>query len=436
MNSQEIREKHGQFTFATANYYKEPIALVRGEGTRLWDADGREYLDFFGGILTVSLGHCQKDVTAAVREQVGVLVHASTLYPMEPLVRLAERLAQITPGGGRLRRSFFTNSGTEADETAITLAKVHTGESEIIALRHAYSGRSLLAQTVTAHARYRPHGSQVPGVVHAVSPYCYRCPFGLTYPSCELKCAQDIEELILTTTCGRPAAFIAEPIQGVGGFITPPKEYFQVAVGIVRKHGGLFICDEVQTGFGRTGESWCGIEHWNVEPDIVTFAKGIANGFALGATTTTDEIAKSWQAATISTFGGNPVSATAALATLDVMARENIPERAARLGARLRERLGLLKEKHPLVGDVRGLGLMQAVELVRDRKTKQPAMEETDAFMEACKRRGLLIGKGGLYGNVARLSPPMLIEPAEIDAACDRMDQALSEVERGGAPAR
>ena len=436
MSSSEIREKHRSFTFATNNYYEEPIALVRGDGTRVWDADGREYLDFFGGILTVSLGHCHPEVTAAVREQVGRLVHVSTLYQMEPLVRLAERLARITPGGGTLRRTFFSNSGTEADETALTLAKVHTGQTEIIALRHAYSGRSLLAQTVSAQSSYRPHGAQVPGVVHALAPYCYRCPLGLEYPSCGVKCAQDIEELILTATCGRPAAFLAEPILGVGGYITPPKEYFEVAVGIVRKHGGLFICDEVQTGFGRTGEHWSGIVHWGVTPDITTFAKGIANGFAMGATTTTDDIAKSWKHASISTFGGNPVSATAALATLDVMTRENIPERAGRLGGRLREALQGLAARHPLIGEVRGLGLMQAMELVRDRKSKEPAPRETLALLEACKRRNLLVGKGGLFGNVIRFAPPMLIEPAEIDDAVARIDQALSEVERGGAPVR
>jgi 4-aminobutyrate aminotransferase len=431
MNSDTIRAKHRQFTFATANYYQEPVALVRGEGTRVWDADGREYLDFFGGILTVSLGHCHPAVTEAVRDQVGKLVHASTLYPMETLVQLAERLAQITPGEGKLRRTFFTNSGSEADETALTLAKVHTGQMEVIALRHSYSGRTLLAQAMTAHAPYRQHSSQVPGVVHGHAPYCYRCPFGLTYPACGVKCAQDLEELILTTTCGRPAAFMAEPILGVGGFVTPPPEYFQIAVGIVRKHGGLFICDEVQTGFGRTGKHWCGIEHWGVVPDLVTFAKGIANGLPLGATTTTDEIAQSWKGATISTFGGNPLSARAALTTLDVMAREQIPERAERLGARLGERLAAMKEKHPLVGDVRGMGLMQAIELVRDRKTKEPAPSEAAAFMEACKRRALLIGKGGLYGNVIRLAPPMMIDPAELERACDLMDQALDEVERG-----
>ena len=278
--SEEVVAKHKKYLWpSVTNYFQQPLVADRGEMQHIWDLEGNKYLDFFGGILTVSLGHCHPDVTAAIREQVGKLVHVSTLYPMEPLVRLAERLAQITPGGGKLKRSFFTNSGTEADETALTLAKVHTGQTEIIALRHSYSGRSLLAQTMTAHAAYRPHGAQVPGVVHAPAPYCYRCPFGLEYPSCGVKCAEDLEELILTTTCGRPAAFMAEPILGVGGFITPPKEYFQIAVGIVRKHGGLFICDEVQTGFGRTGDHWNGIEHYGVEPDLVTYAKGIANGY-------------------------------------------------------------------------------------------------------------------------------------------------------------
>jgi 4-aminobutyrate aminotransferase len=429
MNNKEITEKQRKYTFATANYYAEPIALVRGEGVKVWDADGTEYLDFFGGILTVSLGHCHPEVTEAVRDQLGKIVHTSTLYPIEPLARLAEKLASITPGG-RLTKSFFTNSGTEADETAITLAKISTGKTELIALRHSYSGRSLLAMTTTAHSPYRMHGAQVPGVVHAVSPYCYRCPFGLTYPSCEVKCAQDLEELIMTTTCGQPAAFMAEPIQGVGGFITPPKEYFKIAVGIVRKHGGLFICDEVQTGFGRTGKHWCGIEHWGVEPDIITFAKGIANGLPMGATVTRDDIAKAWTGPTIATFGGNPISATGAIATLSVMAREKMPERAERLGAVLSRRLQQIKEKHPLVGDVRGMGLMQAMELVRDRKTKEPAPKETVALLEACRKRNMLVGKGGLYGNTIRLAPPMLIEEAQLGDACDRLDAALTEVGR------
>jgi 4-aminobutyrate aminotransferase len=251
---------------------------------------------------------------------------------------------------------------------------------------------------------------------------------GLSYPSCEIKCATDLEELIRTETNGKPAAFLAEPIQGVGGFITPPKEYFQVAVAIVRKYGGLFICDEVQTGFGRTGGHWFGIEHYGVEPEIMTMAKGIAGGMPVGVTMATDEVANSWKGPTISTFGGNPVSMAATAATLAVMEREDIPRRAADLGRRLESHLLGLKEKYPFIGDVRGMGLIRALELVEDRATKEPSPKKTAALMEAAKRHQLLIGKGGLYGNVLRLAPPMLISAADLDDGCRRLDRALAEV--------
>ncbi len=429
--NQEVAAKQRELLFpCVTTYYEEPIAFERGEGARLWDVEGTEYLDLFGGILTVSLGHAEPRVTDAVVAQARKLVHTSALYPIPAQVTAAERLIQISPIKGK-QKAFFTSSGTEADETALVLAKVFTKTTEVIALRHSYSGRTLVAMTNTAHAKYRALPAQVPGTVHAHAPYCYRCPYGLTYPSCEIRCATDLEELIATCTTGRPAAFFAEPILGVGGFITPPPEYFQVAVGIVRKAGGLFICDEVQTGFGRTGTYWNGIEHSGVEPDIVAYAKGIANGYPMGATLAKAEIADAFTAGSIATFGGNPISATAAAATMAVMARERIPERAARMGARLRGRLEAMKEKHPLIGDVRGMGLMQALELVEDRATKKPAPAATAAFSEACKRRQLLVGKGGLYGNTVRLAPPMLISDDELDHACDLMDQALTEVGGG-----
>src|SRR5512145_1570957 len=251
--SDEIRKKHKEYLFpACANYYAEPIALDHGKGMHVTDVDGNEYLDFFGGILTVSIGHCDPRVTGALKAQIDRLGHVSTLYPTLPIVELAEKLAAIAPG--KLRKCYFTASGTEADETAVMMAQVYTGRTEIIALRHGYSGRSMLAQSLTAHAPWRAVPSQIAGVKHALSPYCYRCPLKLEPGSCGVQCAKDIEELIRTTTTGQPAAFLAEPIQGVGGFITPPKEYFEIAVGIVRNYGGLFICDEVQTGWGRTGD--------------------------------------------------------------------------------------------------------------------------------------------------------------------------------------
>jgi len=426
-NSKTVREKHAEFLFpCVANYYQEPVVVVEGKGSVVRDADGREYLDFFGGILTLGLGHCHPEVTAKIREQLGKLVHTSTLYPTAEIVRFAERLARLTPG--KLKKSYFTASGTEADETAILLAKIHTKRQEIIALRHGYSGRSLTALSLTGHAPWRLVPTQVAGVKHALAPYCYRCPLGLEYPSCEVKCAQDMEELIRTETTGEPAAFLAEPIQGVGGFITPPKEYFEIAVGIVRRHGGLFICDEVQTGFGRTGGKWFGIEHFGVEPDIMTFAKAVANGFPMGATIAREDVANSFTGLTISTFGGNPISMTAADATVEVMEREDTPRRAEERGAELRAALQSFKAEHAFIGDVRGMGLMQAIELVEDRKTKEPSPKKTLAFMEAAKKEGLLLGKGGLYGNVIRISPSMLISKAEMADGVKRMGKALAAV--------
>jgi 4-aminobutyrate aminotransferase-like enzyme len=427
MDSQTVRAKHKEFLFpCVATYYAEPVVITEAHGACVKDADGREYLDFFGGILTLGIGHSHPDFVAQVQEQVGRLTHTSSVYPTEHQVRAAERLAQITPG--KLKKSFFTTSGTEADETAIMLAKIYTGQQEIIALRHSYAGRSMNAIAITGQQPWRVLPSQVAGIKHGLSPYCYRCPLGLTYPSCEVKCAQDLEELIRTETNGRPAAFMAEPIQGAGGFITPPKEYFQIAVGIVRKYGALFICDEVQTGWGRTGDAWCGIEHWNVDPDIMTFAKSIANGFPVGATIATEEVANAWTGLSLSTFGGNPISMTAVNATLDVMEREDTPKRSAERGKQLRDHLEGFKQTFPFIGDVRGMGLMQALELVEDRKTKEPAPKKTLALMEAAKRQGLLIGKGGLYGNVLRIAPSMLITKEEIDDGCRRLGKALAEV--------
>lgn len=429
MDRAEILEKQKKYLWPNhLLYYTEPLPLDHGDGMYVWDVDDNKYLDFFGGILTTSVGHNHPKLTERVREQVGKLIHSSTLYPNENHIRLAEKLAEITPGA--LQTSYFTNSGTEADETAIFLAQGYTGAQEIIALRHGYSGRSAVGMSLTGQAPWRIGGTHILGIKHALNPYCYRCPFKLTYPECGAACAQDIEEVIKTTTSGRIAAFIAEPIQGVGGFITPPPEYFKLAVEIIHHYGGLFICDEVQTGFGRTGEKWFGIEHWDVVPDVMTMAKGIANGFPMGNTITTSEIAESTvgKGLTLSTFGGNPVSTTAALATIEVMEEEAHPDQVARVGQRLRQGLEKLWEKYPLIGDVRGMGLMQGVEMVKDQKTKEPAPKEVTALFEETRQRGLLIGKGGLYGNVLRIAPPLIATEAHVDEALAILDISLAHV--------
>jgi 4-aminobutyrate aminotransferase len=425
MKKKEVIEKHKKYLFPIiANYYEEPLVVDHAKGNYVYDTEGKEYLDFFGGIVTISVGHCNEKVTKAVQEQLNKLQHISTLYPNEPHVRLAEKLAEIAPG--RLQKSFFTNSGTEANETAVLVAQMHTKCSDVIALRHSYSGRSHLAMSLTAHSAWRLMPTPVAGIHHIPNAYCYRCPFGLTYPSCDLKCAKDIEEAIQTTTSGRLAAFIAEPIQGIGGFITPPKEYFQEIVSIVRKYGGLFICDEVQTAWGRTGGKMFGIEHWGVEPDIMTFAKGLANGVPVGATIATPEVADSMKGMTISTFGGNPVTSVAALATLQVIEEENLVENARIMGQRLREGLENLKQKYSVIGDVRGMGLMQGLELVGE--SKRPDAEAVKRLFESTKANGLLIGKGGLMGNAIRITPPLNVTKDQVDQALKILDQSFSRM--------
>jgi 4-aminobutyrate aminotransferase-like enzyme len=425
MEKKELYEKFKQYIVpCVANYYEEPLILDRGKGKYLYDIDGKEYLDFFGGIVTVSVGHCDEEITSKTIDQMRKLQHTSTLYQNVQTISLAEKLAKITPG--KLQKSFFTNSGTEAIETAILLAQLYTNSHEIIALRHGYSGASLLAMNLTAHGNYRLVETLVPGIKHAHNAYCFRCAFGKEYPHCNLDCARDVKELIETTTSRHPAAFIAEPIQGVGGFITPPKEYFKEVVSIVKKYGGLFICDEVQTGWGRTGGKMFGIEHWEVEPDIMVMAKGAANGTPVGLTIATPEVGESLKGAHLSTFGGNPVTAAAILATIDVIQKRKLAENAEKMGFYLRNQLNGLKEKYRVIGEVRGLGLIQAMEIVKSKK--EPAPDLVAGLFERTKEQGLLIGKGGLYGNVIRITPPLTIEKDEIDRAIRIMDQAFAKV--------
>ncbi len=408
-------------------YYADPLVLVEGQGARVIDSEGDEFLDFFSGILTTALGHCHPEVVERVREQLGTLGHISTLYLGENQVEMAKRLAAIAPG--RLSRSFFTNSGTEAVETAVMVACMYTGRTEVIALRHGYSGRSMLATNLTAHAPWRPLASSIPGIKHVMAPYPYRCPFRSPCDeSCIDKFGDDLEDAIQTTTSGKPAAFMAETIQGVGGYVVPPPGYFQRAAEIIHSYGGLFICDEVQAGFGRTGGKWFGIEHWDVEPDIMVMAKAIANGFPLGATITRDEIAEAWTAKTISTFGGNPVAMAAGIATNDVMVREDTPGRSAVRGGQFRRGLEALQQEHAWIGEVRGMGLMQALELVEDPQTKEPSPKKGKLLLEATKEEGLLLGVGGLHGNVIRMGPSMLIGEDEIAEGLERLGRACARV--------
>jgi len=294
-------------------------------------------------------------------------------------------------------------------------------------LRHGYSGRSSVARAMTGMNTWRKATLEV-GIVHAMNPYCYRCPFGLKYPDCGVKCAEDVESVIQTSTSGAIAGMLAEPIQGLGGFITPPPEYFKIVFKIVKKYGGDFISDEVQTAWGRTGKKWFGIEHWEVTPDIMTSAKGLGNGVPVGITMTRPEIAGSFKGAQISTFGGNPVTSVAAKAVIDLIEEDRLMDNAHTVGKHFREGLEGLKDKYDLIGDVRGMGLMQALELVKDRNTKEPAPQETNRVLDEARRAGLIIGKGGLYGNAIRMSPPLNISKTDVDEAIRMLDKAFAAV--------
>src|SRR5260221_1059187 len=414
MTKDEIILANKEFLFpAVFHYYKDPLVVSRAKDQYVWDADGNQYLDFFGGIVTVSVGHCNDTVNAKMRTQMDTLQHVSTVFANEPQAALAKKIASITPEG-KLTKSFFTSSGTEANETAILAARCYTGSSEIVALRHSYHGRSALAMTLTAHSNWRLGGVPQAGIVHAHNAYCYRCPFGLTYPDCNIKCAQDVEDLIRTTTSGRIAGFIAEPIQGVGGFITPPREYFGIVADIIRKYGGIFISDEVQTAWGRTGGKWFGIEQYGVTPDVITSAKGLGNGFPIGLTVAKPEVADAMKGATISTFGGNPMAATAGKAVIDYIEEQNLRVNTAEVGAYLRGKLLELQDKHALIGEVRGMGLMQAVELVEDRKNKAPASAAMAQLLETTRENRIMVGKGRLDGNVLRISPTINIGQTDV----------------------
>jgi len=406
--------------------YRDPLLVVEGHMQYLWDDAGKRYLDGFAGIVSVSVGHCHPHVVAKVQEQVATLQHTTTIYlhPAAPL--FGKALAGHMPEGSGLTSTYFTNSGSEATEVAVLMAREHTGNAEVISLRNGYHGGTQAAMALTAHGTWKFPSSPVVGVKHATPGYCYRCPFGLTYPSCNVKCARDVADLIRYETSGQVAAFIAEPIQGVGGVVTPPPEYFPIVYDAVRQAGGLCIADEVQTGFGRTGDHFWGFENWGVTPDLVTMAKGIGNGIPLGACTTRPEIAATMKNRIhFNTFGGNPVSMTQGLATLEVIDADDIQGNARRVGGHLKARLLELMERHPLIGDVRGMGLMLGVELVRDRVTKEPANTEAADVLEACKDRGLLLGKGGLFGNVLRIKPPMCLTRDDADFLADCLDEVL-----------
>jgi alanine-glyoxylate transaminase / (R)-3-amino-2-methylpropionate-pyruvate transaminase len=405
--------------------YKDPLMLVEGHRQWLFDESGKRYLDFFAGIVTVSVGHAHPKVTKRVQDQAAALAHTTTIYLHPFMGEFAKRLAAKMPPG--LDVTYFVNSGSEANDLAIMLARLYTGYNDVIALRNGYHGGSPWSMALTSHHTWKFPVQTNTGVHHAICPDPYRSPFTGTPEQIAHQSAEDVRELIKFSTPGRVAAFLAESLQGVGGVTHGAPNYLREVYAIVREAGGLCIADEVQSGFGRTGTHFWGFQNWGVEPDIVTMAKGIGNGLPLAAVTTRREIAETLaQRVHFNTYGGNPVSMAAGLAVLEVIDEERLQENARVTGGRLKAGLQELATRHPLIGDVRGMGLMLGVELVRDRVTKEPAREETLAVMEHARELGLLIGKGGLYGNVLRIKPPMCITAEDVDFAIDVLDVALA----------
>jgi alanine-glyoxylate transaminase/(R)-3-amino-2-methylpropionate-pyruvate transaminase len=413
---------------AVFTLYRDPLMLVEGKMQYLFDETGRRYLDMFAGIVTVSCGHCHPRVVEAVRRQMETLQHATTIYLHPGLPQLARKLASKMPEG--LDVTYFVNSGSEANDLAITMARLFTGNNDVIAVRNAYHGGSPSSMGLTSHHTWKFPTQQNAGIHHAMCPDPYRSSLECTPEEIARRSAEDIRETIRYSTPGRIAAFISEPIQGVGGATRGDATYLREAYRITREHGGLCIADEVQTGFGRTGENYWGFQNSGVVPDIVTMAKAIGNGMPMAAVTTRREIAETLaQRIHFNTFGGNAVAMAAGLAVLDVIDDEGLQENARVIGGRLMAGLRALRERHPLIGDVRGMGLMLGVELVKDRGTRAPAKEETAEVLEACREMGVLVGKGGLDGNVLRIKPPMCITAADADFALDVLDRAFSRVE-------
>ena len=415
-----IRKKQDFLIPCVYHFYKSPPQIVRGEGVWLYDSTGKRYLDLYSGVSVHALGHCHPELTEAICRQVRTLTHTSTIYLTEPIVNLAEALAEVLPGD--LDKTFFCASGTEAVEGAALLATLHTGRSEFLAFQNALHGRTKLGMSLTGLAFWRTDPHPVGGITHVPPPDCAHCPFGKDQGTCAWECVQAVETAIQTSTSGRPAAMIVEPVQGNGGIIVPPPEYFARLREVLDRYGMLLVCDETQTGFGRTGRMFA-IEHWGVTPDIIAGGKALGGGLPMGYFSTRAAIAASYTRPGASTFGGNPVCATAGLAFLRIMKRDGLAERSARLGEHLQQRLEDLAGRQPLIRQVRGLGLMVGVEL--DGQGDETPAQVTDRVLERLKDAGFLPGKTGPGRNVLTLMPPLVIEPAELDAAVAALEAAF-----------
>lgn len=418
-----IQKKKDYIMPCLGHFYQEPMQLVRGSMQYLYDSTGKQYLDCFAGVSVINCGHCNPAITDRICEQVKTLQHVCNIYLTDPFVRLAERLAEVTPGD--LKKSFFCSTGTEANEGAALLATVATDNSEFISLRNGLHGRTKLTMSMTGISMWRTDPNPVGGINFAPNAYCYRCPLGKRPGECDYACANAIEDIIKTNTSGRVAAMIAEPIQGNAGIVTPPAGYFKRVKEILDQYGILLIIDEVQTGFCRTGKMFA-IENYDVAPDIMTMAKALGNGTPISAFIATEKVANTYTKPGASTLGGNPVSSTAALATLDYLIDNDLAGNARARGAQLKAGLSELQKKYPIIGDIRGIGLMVGAELVH--KDKSPAAEEVDFILEEMKNRGFIVGKNGVARNVLAFQPPLVITEQNINDLLDALDIVLAQL--------
>ena len=430
--NQELLEKRSQHVpqgpFNITNAF-----IKEARGAVMIDVDGRELIDFAGGIGVNNVGHCHPKVVSAIRDQAGKFIHTCFHVAMyEPYVELAERLNQLAPGDFA-KMTLFANSGAEAVENAVKVARYATKRPAVICFENAFHGRTLLTMTLTSKVKpYKfGYGPYAPEVYRMPFAYCYRCPFGLTYPACGTACADYLEEFFISHVAAeQTAAVIAEPIQGEGGFITPPPEYFPKLKAICEKHGIALILDEVQSGAGRTGKFFA-IDHWGVTPDIITMAKSFAGGMPLSAVIGRAEMMNASHVGGLGgTYGGNPVSCRAALAVMEILLEDGLMDRAVVLGETLRARFAAMQERYAIIGDVRGKGPMLAMELVEDRESKQPATDKAKALVGRCYEKGLVLLSCGNFGNVIRTLMPLVITDEQLDKGLAILEESLEEVAR------
>lgn len=411
-----------------------PVGIVESKGAVVKDVDGNVYLDFTSGIGVVSMGHCREEIVETISEQSRKLIHNCIhVVNYEPYLKLAKKLTEITPGGFK-KRAFFANSGAEAVENAVKIVRQKTRRPGIISFENSFHGRTYMAMSLTG--KWDPYkigfGPYVPGVYMTPFAYCYRCPFHQEHPECGLACVHHIEKSILKTQIppSEVGAVISEPVQGEGGFIVPPREFFKELKTLSEKHGIYFIIDEIQTGFARTGKLWA-IEYYEIEPDVMVMAKAIASGLPLSAIVARDELlADTYPGSLGGTYGGNPISCATALKVIEIIEREKIAERSAELGRKIRKRLEEWLDEYEIIGDIRGLGPMLAMEFVKDRRTKEPHPDATTAILKGSLANGLLVLKAGLYNNCIRLHPPLTIEDEYLETGLSILESSISKIEK------